>query len=125
METEFQVQSQSSNSKVQEKGMPATCRDISYLIIVLLIGAVAYTQYLYEKSTEELLTSTIRASAVVENNKTTQKEMRMEYKCSSCGKTYVVERAPTEDMEQQCFDCWYDSLMDESQARKIQIKCKT
>lgn len=40
--------------------------------------------------------------------------MRVEYKCSSCGKTYVVERAPTEDMEQQCFDCWYDSLMDES-----------
>lgn len=63
METESQVQP--SSSKVQEKGMPATYRDISYLIIALLIGAVAYAQHLYEKSTEELLASTTRGASAV------------------------------------------------------------
>lgn len=33
--------------------------------------------------------------------------------CRDCGVTYDIERAPTEEMEEQCFDCWYKFIIGE------------
>lgn len=37
----------------------------------------------------------------------------LECKCNICGEVYQVERAPTDEMAERCFNCWYRDLFDD------------